>query len=470
MRREINQIGVCVLIFFGALACKKDQAKNPLIADYEIGENLPGGDQTGVNHSENAFSFSMPGLYGYDALNFFVGDSFFNQNWVAAPASTTARDGLGPTFNSRSCSGCHPKDGRGRAPEYHGEKSTGLLLRLSQSGVGGHGEPVPADNYGGQLNDLGTYGISQEGDMQITYVEMSGSFDDGETYSLRKPTYSIVNLNYGALPGDLMISPRVGQQMIGLGLLEAISEQDLLYHVDESDSDNDGISGKANYVWDEEQGVTVLGRFGWKANMPNLKQQTAGAFLGDIGITTTLFPFNNCPTGQTDCAQQANGGSPELEDEDLDFVTLYVSTLAVPSRLKAKEEGVLRGKKLFNNLGCVECHVSTYTTSNHNLFPGLSNQKIWPYTDLLLHDMGEGLADHRPDFLADGNEWRTPPLWGIGLFQTVNNHTFYLHDGRARNIQEAILWHGGEAEAVKQKFKELDKEERSYLIEFLNSL
>lgn len=470
MNRYTVRIFILFISLIVGVACKKDEAKNPLIADYEVGEDLPGGDQTGGNHSENAFSFAMPGLYGNDALNFFVGDSFFNQNWVAAPASTTARDGLGPTFNSRSCSGCHPKDGRGRAPEFDGEKSTGLLLRLSKSGVGLHGEPIPTDNYGGQLNDLAIYGLSEEGEIQITYMEESGSFDDGETYSLRRPSYSIVNSNYGALPSDLMISPRVGQQMIGLGLLEAISEQDLLHHVDEADNDNDGVSGRANYVWDEELGSPVLGRFGWKSNMPNLKQQTAGAFLGDIGITTSMFPFNSCPNGQVDCAQQANGGSPELEDEDLDFVTLYVSTLAVPSRLRAKEEEVLRGKKLFNDLGCVKCHVPNYTTSFHHRFPGLSNQRIWPYTDLLLHDMGEGLADNRPDYLASGNEWRTPPLWGIGMFQTVNNHTFYLHDGRARNVQEAILWHGGEAEAIKQKFKALKKEERNYLIQFLNSL
>lgn len=470
MKSVTNNYSIYLFLLILSFGCKKDEAKDPNIADYEVGEDLPGGDQTGGNHSENAFSFAMPGLYGVDALNFFVGDSFFNQNWVAAPASTTARDGLGPTFNSRSCTGCHPKDGRGRAPEFDGEKSTGLLLRLSQSGVDIHGGPLPLADYGGQLNDLGIFGISAEGDIQITYFEESGSFPDGETYSLRKPVYSIANPNYGALPSDLMISPRVGQQMIGLGLLEAISDQDLLKNVDESDANNDGVSGRANYVWDFELGSTVLGKFGWKANMPNLKQQTAGAFIGDIGITSSLFPQENCPSGQIDCSQQATGGSPELEDEDLDFVTLYVSTLAVPSRLNAKNEEVLRGKKLFNGIGCVKCHVPSYTTGAHSRFSGLSYQKIWPYTDLLLHDMGAGLADNRPDYLANGNEWRTPPLWGIGLFETVNNHTYYLHDGRARNIQEAILWHGGEANNSKEAFKALTKQDRTYLIQFLNSL
>lgn len=464
----MRYIYVIVIVFL--FSCKKDQAKDPNIADYEPGEELPGGDQTGGNHSENAFSFAIPGLFGGDELNFFVGDSFFNQNWVSAPASTTARDGLGPTFNSRSCSGCHPKDGRGRPPEYQGEKSIGLLLRLSKPGVGNHGEPLGLDDYGTQLNDLGIYNVNEEGEIQIIYNEIQGTYDDGEVYFLRSPNYSIVNTNYGPIPPDAMISPRVGQQMIGLGLLEAIKEQDILNRVDESDSDNDGISGKANYVWNVETSATTLGRFGWKANEPNLKQQTAGAFLGDIGITTSLFPFNNCPSTQVDCGQQPNGGEPELEDEDLDFTTLYVSTLAVPSRLHAKEEGVLRGKKIFNDLGCVKCHVANYQTGNHPTFPALSYQKIWPYTDMLLHDMGEGLADNRPDFLADGNEWRTPPLWGIGLFQTVNKHTYYLHDGRARNLSEAILWHGGEGEQAKNKFKALEKEERAYLIQFLNSL
>lgn len=461
---------IIILLYTFILSCKKDKATDPRIADYEPGEELPGGEQTGGNHSENAFSFAIPGLVGGDELNFFVGDSFFNQNWVSAPASTTARDGLGPTFNSRSCSGCHPKDGRGRPPEYQGEKSIGLLLRLSKSGVGNYGEPIPTDNYGSQLNDIAIYGIEPEGEIHITYSEQVGRYDDGEYYSLRKPTYSIINTKYGALPPDLMISPRVGQQMIGLGLLEAIKEQDILINVDEFDANNDGISGKANYVWDFENNSTVLGRFGWKANEPNLKQQTAGAFLGDIGITTSMFPLNNCPSSQVDCGMQPNGGNPEIEDEDLDFTTLYVSTLAVPSRLNARNEEVLRGKKLFYDIGCVKCHVPSYKTGYHNKFSALSFQKIWPYTDLLLHDMGDGLADNRPDYLANGNEWRTPPLWGIGLFKTVNKHTYYLHDGRARNLSEAILWHGGEAEETKNKFKSLNKKDRQYLIKFLNSL
>jgi CxxC motif-containing protein (DUF1111 family) len=258
--------------------------------------------------------------------------------------------------------------------------------------------------------------------------------------------------------------------LIGLGLLEAIDEEDILALSDPDDENGDGISGRANYVWDIENEMEVMGRFGWKANQPTVRQQVAGAFLGDIGITTSIFPDENCTLVQINCANSLNGGEPELPDEFLDDVVLYSQTLAVPARRNFEDEDVLLGKFLFNEIGCNSCHIEKITTGDDHEVSALRNQVIRPYTDLLLHDMGEGLADNRPDFLADGNEWRTPPLWGIGLFEKVNNHTFYLHDGRARNLEEAILWHDGEAKASKENFMNLSKTDRLALISFLNSL
>lgn len=454
-------------------ACKKDTQQVTPVEEYkaEEGEELSGGKENTVfDISTNAFSFSSPGLKGNDELEFFVGNSFFKENWVAAPASTTARDGLGPMLNARSCASCHLKDGRGKPQSFTGEATQGFLMRLSVPGNGPHGGPMPDPNYGDQLSDHAIQGLAAEGQVDIAYTTINGTFADGETYTLQAPVYMIVNTGYGALGAGSMMSPRVGQQVIGMGLLEAIEESRLLSLADEFDADGDGISGRPNYVWDETAQKTKVGRFGWKANQPTVVQQTAGAFLGDMGITTHVFPMQNCTGVQTGCLMAPDGGSPEIPDDDFNKVVLYISNLAVPGRRDYNDATVLKGKRLFNEIGCAACHTPKHTTGTHPRFNNLSNQTIWPYTDLLLHDMGEELADHRPDFLANGREWRTQPLWGIGLIETVNGHTRYLHDGRARNIEEAILWHGGEGAKSREAYKALSKEERQAMLKFLNSL
>lgn len=431
---------------------------------------LLGGQTTIYNDTPNAFGQPAPGLEREHELLFFVGNSFFNQNWVSAPASTTARDGLGPTYNARSCASCHFKDGRGQPP-VNGEVGTGFLIRLSLPEqdplIGAY---LPDPNYGGQLQDIALQDLTPEGQVVITYEEITGTYADGTSYSLRVPTYGIDALAYGDLHPDVMFSPRIASQMIGLGLLEAIPEDTILSFADPDDSDGDGISGRPNYVWDILSQSTVLGRFGWKANQPSLHQQNAAAFNGDIGITTSLFPVENCPSIQVDCLNALNGGTPEIDDDDLDKVTLYTSTLSVPAQRDFDNPDVLLGEELFEQIGCATCHIMEIQTGEHPTIPALSNQTIRPFTDLLLHDMGEGLADNTPDFEATGTEWRTPPLWGIGLFETVNDHTFYLHDGRARNLEEAILWHGGEAQTTRDAFTELSAAERAALIAFLESL
>ncbi|MCX6183029.1 MAG: c-type cytochrome [Bacteroidetes bacterium] len=466
--RKFFVIGCLTFLVFFLQQCKKETKTEEQPLQAEENEQYSGGQVTVFDQSPSAFGSQAPGLTGNDELLFFVGHAFFTENWVTAPSSTTARDGLGPFFNSNSCSGCHFKDGRGRAPQFDGEVSSGLVLRLSIPGAGSHGEPLNEPIYGKQLQDQAISSILKEGSYSIVYTETSGTFSDGTTYNLRKPEYQINNLNYGAMDASVQISARVARQMIGLGLLEALSEATILSRADENDVNSDGISGRANYVWDYKNQQNALGRFGWKAEHPSLYQQSAAALYEDIGISTSLYNSQNCTTG--DCSSLANGGSPEIDEDDLLKVALYCQTLAVPARRNWTDQTVLKGKQLFINSGCVSCHAPTMTTGTHPTISALSNQTIHPYSDLLLHDMGVGLADSHTDFYATGREWRTPPLWGIGLFQTVNGHTFYLHDGRARSLEEAILWHGGEAVSAKYKFVAMSKTDRDALIRFLNSL
>ena len=432
-------------------------------------EVLSGGAATVQANTRQAFGQPLPHLTADQETRFFVGNSFFNRNWVNAPASTAARDGLGPLFNARSCSACHLHDGRGRPPAA-GEDMLSMLVRLSIPGQDPHRGVVPEPIYGDQFNGLAVPGVPPEGRALVTYEEVPGTYEDGEPFSLRQPTYTFSNLRYGPMHPNTRLSPRVAPAMVGLGLLEAVPESALLELADPDDVDGDGISGRPNRVWDKAQRETVMGRFGWKANQPNVAQQVAGAFLGDIGITSPLFPDENCPTGAVACRQAPNGGSPELSERLLGHVVFYSRTLAVPARRDSRLPQVKRGKKLFDDAQCDACHTPTLRTGAVPGLPDLSGQIIHPYTNLLLHDMGEGLADNRPDFEASGSEWRTTPLWGIGLIETVNRHTFLLHDGRARNLAEAILWHGGEAEESKERFRRMSRDDREALLQFLNSL
>lgn len=437
-----------------------------------------GGDTTRDVVGTNAFSFPAPTLTNEERRTFEVGDSFFTQNWVTAPASTDARDGLGPMFNAQACSSCHLHDGRG-VPASTGTGELGLLLRLSLPGTNAVGGPNPHPVYGDQLQDRAVVGVPAEGEIVITYAEEAGTYADGTDYSLRVPTYRIDAPAYGPLDTDdgsgLMISPRLAPQVIGMGLLEAIPEADLRANVDADDTDGDGISGRANEVWNPATEQIELGRFGWKANAPTVEAQAAGAFLGDMGITSSLNPNESCTPTQVDCSAAPGGeqgDEPEVPDDRLGDVTFYTRTLAVPAARDTDTDAVQRGAAAFADLGCASCHVDTFTTGPMDVVgvEALSDQTIHPYTDLLLHDMGEGLADGRPDFEATGTEWRTPPLWGLGLIEDVNGGRFLLHDGRARTIEEAILWHGGEGAAAMEAFRTADADVRADLLSFLEAL
>lgn len=419
--------------------------------------------------SRNAFSLPAANLPGERRADFFVGNSFFNQNWVAAPASTAARDGLGPLFNTRSCSSCHFKDGRGSPPEANQPFHT-MLMRVSVPGAGIHGAPMPDPVYGDQIQNQALPGIPAEADVFVDYTAVEGRFADGEAYALRKPVYRIEKLGYGALHKDALMSPRVAPVVFGLGLLEAVPELTLRALEDPADGNGDGISGRLNLVWNEEMKAMSIGRFGWKAEQPSVPQQIANAFLGDMGLTSSMCPQVSFSDAQAACRNVPDGGSPEVSDKIFHSVTFYCRTLAVPAARNQDEPKVQQGRRLFEQFKCAACHVPEMTTGAFAAVPELAQQKIRPFTDLLLHDMGAGLADDRPAFAASGCEWRTPPLWGIGLVPKVNGHTTLLHDGRARNLTEAVLWHGGEAEASREAFRNAPKADREALIQFLESL
>jgi CxxC motif-containing protein (DUF1111 family) len=418
--------------------------------------------------SIEAFTRSIHGLAFNEQRMFTKGHKLFRDEWVTSPASTKTRDGLGPTFNARSCEGCHVRDGRAGATKPDGSLATGILFRLSVPGKDTDGGPKPVPAYGGQLQPFGVLGVPGEGQVKVTYTDVPGQYADGTPYVLHQPKYEFVNLAFGPMPKDVKVSPRTAPAMIGLGLLEAVSDQAILALADPEDRNKDGISGRANIVWNVEKQATSVGRFGWKANQPNLKQQTAGAFQGDIGITSHMFPVENCMPAQTACRKAPNGGKPELEPSILDNIVFYGKVLGVPE--PRPNEAAKAGEKLFASFQCASCHLPHLQSDKVYPIEALRDKDVQAFTDLLLHDMGPGLADNREDFLASGTEWRTTPLWGIGLIELVNKHSQYLHDGRARSLEEAILWHGGEAEAAKEKFRTAPQEQRHQLLEFLKAL
>ncbi|ENM5743606.1 c-type cytochrome [Vibrio metoecus] len=436
-----------------------------------------GGDTSTTKEGANAFSMPASNLPITKRLDFSVGNSFFRNPWVPAPASTDARDGLGPLFNTNGCQNCHIKDGRGHPPEANDTHAVSMLVRLSipavteqQKATYALNGVVPEPTYGGQLQDFALPDQKPEGRIHITYDEVVVTFADGTPVALRKPNLKILDLAYGDMHPDVQMSARVAPPMIGLGLLEGIADQTLLEWADPEDRNGDGISGRVNQVRDVRTSETAIGRFGWKAGQPNIMQQNAAAFNGDLGLTSRLFPQENCTEKQTLCRELPSGGSPEVSDNILDFVEFYAQHLAVPVRRNVQDPQVQLGEKLFAQVGCQSCHKTDVVTQENAARPALSKQRIQPYTDLLLHDMGEGLSDGRPEALASAREWRTAPLWGIGYTQEVNGHTYFLHDGRARNVMEAVLWHGGEAQASRNKVLKLDKAQREALMAFLNSL
>ncbi|KII31254.1 thiol oxidoreductase [Pseudomonas fluorescens] len=465
-----------LFLALGLSAC--DDA--PRFTKAEPGEARSGGSATVRKTDQNAFSLPSANLPPSRRVDFSVGNSFFRNPWVIAPSTTTARDGLGPLFNTNACQNCHIKDGRGHPPTPDAANAVSMLVRLSIPDAPAYAKVieqlgvVPEPVYGGQFQDMAVPGVVPEGKVRVDYTPVPVRFKDGTEVELRKPTLNITQLGYGPMHPDTRFSARIAPPMIGLGLLEAIPEEAILANADAQAKEKNGIAGRPNRVWDDAQQKTVLGRFGWKAGQPNLNQQNVHAFSGDMGLTTSLRPIDDCTDAQTACKTAPNGngpdGEPEVSDNILRLVLFYSRNLAVPARRDVNAPQVLAGKNLFYQTGCQSCHTPKYTTAANAAEPELANQVIRPYSDLLLHDMGDGLADNRTEFQASGRDWRTPPLWGIGLTEAVSGHTQFLHDGRARNLLEAVLWHGGEAKAAQQQVLSFNAEQRAALLAFLNSL
>jgi len=425
---------------------------------------LAGGETTIFSTGPDAYTFPLANLDQAGIERHFIADGIFGQQFVSAPANQFG--GIGPLFNQNSCESCHVRNGRGIVPQFEGDLSTGLLLRLSVPGAGEHGRIIPVPGFGGQLQNKAIFNVSAEGKMGMTEVNQLVHYLDGTSVQLTRTHYSIQN-PYIALPPDVLISPRLAPPVHGLGLLEAIPDEDILAMVDESDADGDGISGRPNMVWDVLKQSIQIGRFGWKAEQPTGAQQAADAAHNDMGLTNFYFPAEHCE-GQLNCEDGLQSGY-DADDETTNLFAFYFQTVAVPAQRNFEDQDVIKGSILFKEINCTGCHTPKHITGVHDI-QALSNQTIFPYTDLLLHDMGEDLADHRPTFQANGFEWRTPPLWGIGLTQVVNPKATFLHDGRAKTIEEAILWHGGEAEASKEVFRTMNLQDREALLSFLMSL
>jgi CxxC motif-containing protein (DUF1111 family) len=445
----------------------------PLLAVVAAGaraETPADGGLTVQDRSIEAFTQRAP-AFARDSDAMRDGRAVFHQPWVIAPARDDAEFvGLGPVYNDISCGGCHVRNGRGNSPGGEGLPLHGALLRLSVPGAGPHGEPVPVPAYGEQLGDHAIPGVAAEGTVRVTYTRRVVTLADRTAVALRVPHVAVEDTSFGKLPPGTMLSLRIAQPAIGGALLEAIPEAEIRALADRQAAAGGPVHGHPNAVWDIASGRMVLGRLGWKANQPNLRQQAAAAANGDMGLTSVLFPEKNCPPVQTACAAAPKAPQPDLSTARLDALEAYLASLAVPAQRDADKPNVRHGAQLFAEAGCGACHIDSWRTGTNTAEPALSGQLIHPYTDLLLHDMGTGLADGRPDYRASGSEWRTAPLWGVGLTQTVNPNAGFLHDGRARTLVEAILWHGGEAEAARDAFAKSPAADRADLIAFLNNL
>ena len=431
------------------------------LPDAAFDDRLSGGLATVFDETSRAFTRGISGLSSRDEVVHEFGDQAFEQTFVADSAIFS---GKGPVYNNVSCISCHHNDGKGTPTA--GYPNSSLLFRVSLPGEDEHGAPLGLPGYGFQIQDKALIGIQPEARVAIQYIEQTVAYPDGSAVTLRKPVYTVQDA-YFPLPATFNLSPRLAPPVFGMGLIESIPESTILSFADEHDVDGDGISGRPNYIYDTASNRMDIGRFGLKANTVSLAHQVALAYQQDMGVTSSVLP-DESSKGQSQYTGTTTHS--ELPDSTLKAVTFYVQTLAVPARRNVNDTTNKKGEALFTQINCSGCHKPTVYTGLNTAIPALSGQRIHPYTDLLLHDMGEELADGRPDFVATGSEWRTMPLWGIGLFEKTNGIPYYLHDGRARTIEEAILWHSGEAQKSKNAFMNLSKEDRDAVIQFLKSL
>lgn len=454
--------GLMVLLF----SCRYDQMQEEATPESPVNpEYYAGGEATVFVADANAYDMVIANGSALSRQMFDQGRSLFHQEFV--PYGQGDFDGLGPLFINTSCISCHAGNGRSQPPQTEIDYNSGLLMRFSLAGDGENGQPVPVPGFGNQLQTRSIEGTVPEAHFLLFYEIFNETYGDGTTVPMHQPYHQMID-NYTELPPGMLFTLRLGSPVYGLGLLEAVPEADILSREDETDSDNDYISGRANYVWNAMTGQMEIGRFGWKASNPTIEQQTASAFHDDMGITSPGAFAVEVGSGQSN-ATIGFGPEPDVGSDVIDDVSNFLRVTGVPAPRNLEDPIVMRGRELFYQLNCNGCHTPSLTTGT-SVIPELSNQVIYPYTDLLIHDMGEVLADGRPDFAASTNEWRTPPLWGIGLTLLVNPQARFLHDGRATSLEEAILWHGGEAHWAKEYFKSLPASDREALLQFLESL
>ncbi|RDL45674.1 hypothetical protein DN730_01070 [Marinomonas piezotolerans] len=426
--------------------------------------------------ASDAYSQPFAGLTVEEKQSFYLGQSLFERFWVPSPSSTTASDGLGPLFNARSCHSCHIRNGRGHAPTANqlGSEVPSFFIRLGDRAASNSSTIIGDLVYGRQFQPLSSTNVAPEGDYKIIWRSSIVILNDGTEVSLRRPDISWQSLRYGDFNHNTGFSPRVSPPLVGMGLLDAVPDSVILSYADPDDIDQDGISGKPN--WLERHGEKHLGRFGHKAHVPNLNEQNQSAFNGDLGLSTPLFPnpSGDCSAMQSKCRMAPDGNSPHLDNlevghKQMQLLNSYVALSRPPAMRHLNESWFLDGKKIFDSLRCASCHRPKLTTGRSS-FSALNHRDFYPFTDMLLHDMGPALQSGFPVLNASPQEWRTAPLWGIGLSDAVSGRNGFLHDGRARTIEEAILWHGGEAQASQQAYRTLNAQQRAVFIRFLESL
>ena len=485
-----------LLIVVLASGCSENKAPA-----FQQSELSPGGTMTVKRLQKQSYIHPGAAVTGMQKMNFWTGFSFFRDPWIASPSSTKSRDGLGPLFNTRSCISCHDAGSRGPMAEVGESMPTSLVIKLgvrdkfddsnhqTKKSKSIDKLTLVDPNYGDQIQPRGLlfrhpkleHAPKGEALLKLSYQTIDGRYADGTLYQLSKPKYQLTKMAYGDLADHIGLTPRFAPNIFGAGLLDAIHVDDLLAQEDIDDNNRDGISAKYNRVLNIATGTVDIGRFPFKAKHPTLAQQIAAAFRNDIGITSRLFPTESCTEQQIICQQTARLGessidnnhhqtSFEISDKLFSLVVSFNQLLGVPPARNLTTEKVLKGREHFYQLGCQQCHTPSYRTDKNYPVEVLADQLIWPYSDLALHDMGEMLADNVKEDDANGQEWRTPPLWGIGLQKSTTKQQRFLHDGRANSISEAILWHGGEAEQVQKKFTQLTSNQRQELIRFLQAI
>lgn len=474
--RDSRQLSIIVIVF-AALGCANkpspDEALPGALAARGPGESSP-----------NAYGHAVANLRREHWSDVRAGKALFVTTWVAPGDATIehalrgpgshVREGLGPQFNASSCQSCHFKDGRGRPPRDarrptppEGDRSgPPRLLRLGL--VAPDRRLAPEPTYGVQLQDRALSPAMPDGDFEIAVQARAERYPDDTPFVLEAPVVTVRGLRRGPLHPEARMSVRLPPSLIGLGLLEAIPDEVIVALADPEDADGDGISGRPNRVRDPRTGAVVLGRFGWKASQPSLWAQNATALREDLGVTTPVFPAASCPEGDAGCAAVA-GATVELDATDLERLTRYTRLLGPPAR-GASDAEVARGEVVFASTGCAACHRPRFETGDVGDLPELAHQTVEPYSDLLLHDMGARLSDGLPEGEASGQEWRTAPLWGLGRLRVVSGEVRLLHDGRARTPEQAILWHGGEAQAARDRFVRSSRRDRAALLRFLDAL